>query len=42
MKKLNYFKDFKDLKATFFGAIITALILSPYWLIMIFKLIQNG
>lgn len=42
MKDFNHFKDFKDLKATFYGAIVTAIILSPYWLIMIFKLMQNG
>lgn len=41
MKYLNEFKSFKDLKATALGGFIVGLILSPYWLIMLFKLINK-
>lgn len=41
MKKLNEFKSFKDLKATALAAVVVAILLSPFWLIMVFNLINQ-
>ena len=41
MKKLNKFRSFKDVKSTALAAVVVAILLSPYWLIMVFNLINQ-
>lgn len=41
MKKFNEFKSFKDLKSTALAAVVVAILLSPFWLIMVFNLINQ-
>lgn len=41
MKNINEFKSIKDLKATALAAVVVAILLSPFWLIMLFNLIKQ-
>lgn len=40
MKNIKEFKSIKDLKSTALAAVVVAILLSPFWLIMVFNLIK--